>query len=139
MQLTAALLATLALLCTVFFNFAQAVPLTPSRNDAEACASLTDCDSCVHASRCGFSLDTQSCASKNDHAGRLATSATECKKAVAIHAAREWYVAARADAETRVLDRRSTKAYQCPNCAQQCASLATLKRHMAHGCPGPQR
>ncbi|KAH9933428.1 uncharacterized protein B0H18DRAFT_983644 [Fomitopsis serialis] len=46
MQLTAALLATLALLCTVFFNFAQAVPLTPSRNDADACASLADCDSC---------------------------------------------------------------------------------------------
>jgi len=121
MRLTAALLATLALLCTVF-NLAQAAPLAPSRNDAEACARPTDCDSCVHASRCGFSLDTQSFAANDGHAGKFATSATQCKKAIAIHAAREWYVAARADVastreETRVLDRRSTKPYVCRWCA----------------------
>ncbi|KAH9931985.1 uncharacterized protein B0H18DRAFT_952621 [Fomitopsis serialis] len=81
MRPTAALFATLTLLCTVFL--AQAVPFKPSRNDAEACARLTECDSCVHASRCGFSLDTQSCATKEGHLGRLATSASLCKKATA--------------------------------------------------------
>ncbi|KAH9913866.1 uncharacterized protein B0H18DRAFT_1047345, partial [Fomitopsis serialis] len=44
MRLTTALLATVTLLCTVFV--AQAVPVTPSRHDAIACARLTDCDSC---------------------------------------------------------------------------------------------
>ncbi|KAH9913874.1 uncharacterized protein B0H18DRAFT_1125967 [Fomitopsis serialis] len=113
MRPTAALFATLTLLCTVFL--AQAVPFKPSRNDAEACARLTECDSCVHASRCGFSLDTQSCATKEGHLGRLATSASLCKKATAIHAAREWYVVPRADKawaamETHVLDGRPDKA-----------------------------
>ncbi|KAH9913872.1 uncharacterized protein B0H18DRAFT_1047432, partial [Fomitopsis serialis] len=44
MRLTTALLATVTLLCTVFV--AQAVPLTPARHDAIACARLIDCDSC---------------------------------------------------------------------------------------------
>ncbi|KAH9913878.1 uncharacterized protein B0H18DRAFT_960132 [Fomitopsis serialis] len=97
MRLTAALLATLTLLWTVFL--AQAVPLTVSRNDAETCVSLTDCDSYA----------------KEAHAGRLATSVTQCKKATAIHAAREWSVAAKADVvwtqiKAHTLDGRPDKA-----------------------------
>ncbi|KAH9913864.1 uncharacterized protein B0H18DRAFT_960122 [Fomitopsis serialis] len=83
MRLTTAL-AALTLLCTVFL--VQAAPLTPgSRHDATACARLTDCDSCVRASHCGFSLDTQSCAAKEGHPGSLATSAIQCKKASAVN------------------------------------------------------
>ncbi|KAH9931980.1 uncharacterized protein B0H18DRAFT_1116209 [Fomitopsis serialis] len=113
MRLTTALFPTVTLLCTVFL--AQAVPLIPSRNDVIACSGLTDCDSCVHASLCGFSLNTESCEAKEDYAGRLATSATQCKKATAIHAAREWNVAAKADAvwtqiKAHTLDGRPDKA-----------------------------
>jgi len=114
MRLTTALLAALTLLCTVFL--VQAAPLTlGSRHDATACARLTDCDSCVRASHCGFSLDTQSCAAKDGHPALLATSATQCKKASAILAARSWYIAVRADAkwegmEQHVLDGRPDNA-----------------------------
>ncbi|KAH9913865.1 uncharacterized protein B0H18DRAFT_1125953 [Fomitopsis serialis] len=87
MRLTAAVLAALTLLCTVFL--AQAAPLTLRfQHDATACARLTDCDSCAHTSRCGFSLDTQSCAAKEGHPGSLATSAAQCKRASATLAAR---------------------------------------------------
>jgi len=87
MRLTTAVLAALTLFCTVFL--VQAAPLElGSRHDTTACARLTDCDSCVHASRCGFSLDTQSCAEKEGHSGSLATSAAQCKKTSAILAAR---------------------------------------------------
>ncbi|KAH9913871.1 uncharacterized protein B0H18DRAFT_155427 [Fomitopsis serialis] len=117
MRLATALLATITLLCTVFL--VQAAPLAiGSRNDARACARLTDCDSCARADRCGFSLDTLSCAAKEGHPGSLATSAAQCRKASAS-------LAARSEAEDTEIAAKAAQLW------------AVMKTHVLHGGSSP--
>ncbi|KAH9913851.1 uncharacterized protein B0H18DRAFT_153937 [Fomitopsis serialis] len=119
MRLATALLATITLLCTVFL--VQAAPLAiGSRNDARACARLTDCDSCARADRCGFSLDTLSCAAKEGHPGSLATSAAQCRKASAS-------LAARSEAEDTEIAAKAAQLW------------AVMKTHVLHGGSSPEK